>query len=121
MRFLLRLIINTAALWVAARVVPGISYVGGPGGLVAVAVIFGVVNALIGPFLRLLALPVVVLTLGLFTLVVNGALFALAGLLARALGIAFHVGGAWAAILGALVVSVVSFVLTLFVADRASH
>lgn len=119
MRFLLRLLVNAAALWVAVRLVPGVAYQGGPLGLLGVALLFGIVNAVIGPVLRLLALPVVVLTLGLFTLVVNAALLALTSALARTLGIAFHVSGFWAAVLGALVVSVVSFLLTLFLAERA--
>ena len=117
MRFLLRLLINAAALWVAIRIVPGISYQGGWGGLFGIALVFGVVNAFIGPILKLLSLPVIFLTLGLFALVINGFLLWLTARLSTALGLQFQVEGCWTAILGALVVSIVSALLSLFLAD----
>lgn len=115
MRLLVRLLVNAAALWVATRVVPGISYVGGVGGLLGVALVFGIVNAFVRPVLELLSLPVLVLTLGLFTFVLNALMLWLTGTLARSLGIGFRVEGFGAAFLGALVVSVVSFLLSMFV------
>jgi putative membrane protein len=117
MRFLVRLIINAIALWVATRIVSGISYEGGAQGLLAVALVFGVINAFVGPLIKLLTLPLVLLTLGLFTLIINAILLWLTSVASRSLGLGFHVQGAWAAILGAIVISIVSTVLSILLAD----
>ena len=117
MRFLLRLLINAAALWVAVRIVPGITYEGGTLPFLGVALVFGLVNAFIRPILKLLTLPIIFLTLGLFALVINGLMLWLTSALATALGLNFHVEGCWTAILGALVVSIVSALLSVFLAD----
>ncbi len=88
MRFLLRLLINAAALWVAIRLVPGITYAGnGWLPFLGVALVFGLVNAFIGPILKLLSLPLIFLTLGLFALVVNGLMLWLTGEFSGALGL----------------------------------
>ncbi len=118
MRFLLRLLINAAALWVAVRLVHGITY-DGSGWLpfFGVALVFGVVNAFLRPVLKLLSLPLIFLTLGLFALVVNGAMLWLTGALSGALGLGFHVDGCGTAILGALIVSLVSALLSVFLAE----
>ena len=115
MRFLLRLIINTAALWVAIKLVPGLHYDGTVPMLVVTALVFGVVNASIGAVVKLLALPVTILTLGLFSLVVNGLLFWLSAYLSHALGLGLHVDGFVPAFEAALVVSITSWVLSMFV------
>ena len=117
MRFLLRLLINAAALWVAVQIVPGISYRGGWLPFFGVALVFGLVNAFLRPILKLLTLPIIFLTLGLFALVINGLMLWLTSALANALGVSFHVDGCWTAILGALVVSIVSALLSVFLAD----
>ena len=117
MRFLLRLLINAAALWVAIKLVPGIRYQGSWVALLGVALVFGVVNAFLGPILKILSLPVIFLTLGLFALVINGFLLWLTGRLSTALGLGFQVEGCWTSIFGALVVSIVSALLSLFLAD----
>lgn len=119
MRFLIRLLINAFALWVSTRIVPGIVYDGGISGLIAVALVFGVINAVVGPLIKLLTLPLVLLTLGLFTLVINGLLLLLTSAAARSLGLAFHVQGFMAAFLGALVISIVSALLSIMVADES--
>jgi putative membrane protein len=121
MRFLLRLLINAAALWVAVQLVHGITYAGG-GWLpfLGVALVFGLVNAFIRPVLKLLSLPLIFLTLGLFALVVNGAMLWLTSALSGALGLGFHVDGCWTAILGALIVSIVSALLSVFLAEADS-
>ncbi len=111
MRLLVRVLVNAAALWVAARLVPGID-AGGVGSVLAIAVVFGVLNALIKPFLKLVSCPVILLTLGLFTLVVNAAMLMLTAWLGGKLGIDFRVDGFWAAFLGALLVTIVSTVLS---------
>lgn len=117
MRFLLRLLINAAALWVAVRIVPGITYTGDWLPFLGVALIFGIVNAFIRPIVKLFTLPIIFLTLGLFALVVNGLMLMLTSWLAGNLGLQFHVEGCWPAILGALVVSIVSALLSMLLAD----
>lgn len=112
-----RLIANAAALWVASYLLAGISYEGSWPGLLGVALVFGVVNAFIAPVLKVLSLPVQVLTLGLFTFVLNALMLMLTGWLAQSLGIAFEVRGFVAALLGALIVSVVSSVLSMLLTD----
>ena len=117
MRFLLRLLINAAALWVAVMLVPGISYEGGWAPFLAVALVFGVLNAFIRPVLKLLTLPIIFLTLGLFALVINGLMLWLTGTFATALGLPFRVDGCWTAIFGAIVVSIVSALLSMTLAE----
>ena len=119
MRLILRLLINAAALWVATQLISGISFDGDWRLLLAVALVFGVLNALVRPLLILLTFPFLLVTLGLFTLVLNAFMLWLTSALSQALGLGFHVGDFWAAFLGALVVSIVSFALSLFlVAER---
>ena len=115
MKILVRLLINAAALWVAVRLVPGVSFSGNTGLLLVVALVFGVLNASVRPLLWLLTLPFLILTLGLFTLVLNALLLWLTGALSDAMGLGFHVDGFGAAFLGALVVSAVSILLSIFV------
>ena len=116
MRFLLRLVTTAAALWVAVRFVPGITWAGGPLGLLGVAVVFGLVNALVRPLLALLTCPLMILTLGLFVLVLNALMLWLTAALSEQLGLGFGVAGFMPAFLGALVVSITSAVLNIFVA-----
>jgi putative membrane protein len=111
--FLLRVVINAVAIYLAAAIVPGIVITGflaaGGAGLV-----LGVVNAIVRPVLLVLTLPVTLLTLGLFLFVLNGLCLWLTSLIVTG----FEVHGFWAAVLGALVVSFVSWVLNAFVSDR---
>ena len=123
MRLIVRLLVSAVALAVAAALVDGISV--GPGTdlertltLLGVAVIFGLVNAFVGPILRLLTCPLVVLTLGLFLLVVNALLLLLTEWIANQFDLAFHVDGFWSAVLGALIISVVSFLINIALPDR---
>lgn len=118
MRFLIRLLATAAALWVAVALVPGISYEGGVLGLLGVALVFGVVNAVIRPILKLLTCPLVVLTLGLFVFVLNAFLLWLTAEIAQAFGIGFGVDGFLAALIGALIVGIVSTILNLFVGKK---
>jgi len=113
-----RLIANAAALWVASYLLVGIRYAGSWPGLLGVALVFGVVNALIKPVLTVLSLPVQVLTLGMFTFVINALLLMLTSWLASSLGIAFVVDGFVSALLGALIVSIVSGLLSVFLVDE---
>jgi putative membrane protein len=118
MNLLLRWAASAAAVWVATRVVEGIRVEGGVAGLLAVALILGLVNALGRPLLRWLSCGVIVFTLGLFLLVINALLLLLAAWIARSLGVGFFVDGFVAALLGSLVISVVSFVLSLLFPER---
>jgi putative membrane protein len=113
MPFALRLLINAAALWVATRLVPGVSYVGGVVPLLCVALIFGVINATLRPITKILTFPLILLTLGFFALVVNGLMLWLTSSLSGSFGFGFHVSGFWPAFFGALVVSIVSALLAL--------
>jgi putative membrane protein len=115
MGFVLRLLINAAALWVATQIVPGVTYTGGPLPFLAVALIFGLINATLRPLTKLLTCPLILLTLGLFALVVNGLMLWLTGRLAGEFGIGFHVNGFWPAFWDALVVSIVSTLLSMSV------
>jgi putative membrane protein len=121
MRFLLRLLVNAVALWVATRIVPGVSHTGSGLALLAVALVFGLLNALVRPILALVTCPLLILTLGLFTFVINAVILLLTSALSASLGIGFHVDGFWPAFLGALVVSVVSILLSVFVRDVATR
>jgi putative membrane protein len=112
---LLRLLINAAALWAATQLVSGITYTGSWPLLFVVALVFGVLNVLVKPVLFFLTLPFFVVTLGLFTLVLNAGMLWLTSALSESLGLGFGVEGFWAAFKGALVVSIVSFALSLFV------
>jgi putative membrane protein len=115
MFLLLRLLINAGALWVATTLVGGISYTGGAGRFLVVALVFGLLNALVRPILLLLSLPLLILTLGLFTFVLNAFILMMTGALSGSLGLGFHVEGFAPAFAGALIVTVVSFMLSMFV------
>ena len=118
MPFVARLLVNAAALWVATRVVPGVSYSGGWLPMLGVALVFGVVNTIIRPVAKILTFPVVILTLGLFLLVINGLMLWLTSAVSDVLDLGFHVRGFRPAFWGGLVVSVVSGLLSLALADK---
>ena len=115
---LIRLIINAVALYAATQVgITGLSFNGDWKTIVIVAFIFGLVNALVRPLLTLLTCPLLILTLGLFTLIINALMLALTGWIAAYFHLGFVVDGFWAAFLGALVVSIISFILTLLLRE----
>jgi len=117
--FLIRLVINAIALYAAVQIVPGVhpqsehwyAYLW-------LALIFGVVNALLRPLLKVLTCPLILLTLGLFTLVINATLFALAGWIGAHFGVGFTVSGFWSALGGSVVTSLVAIALGLLVKDE---
>ena len=115
MRFITRLLINAAALWAAIRLVSGISFEGEWPLLFAVALVFGVLNAVIRPVLFVLTLPFFIVTLGLFTFVLNAFMLWLTSATSDLFGLRFHVDGFGAAFLGALIVTLVSFALSMLV------
>jgi putative membrane protein len=122
MRLIIRWLIIAVALLIAVYIVPGVDIVGS-NGLAAVAimaVVLGLVNALIRPIMKFLSCGLIILTLGLFTLVINAGMFLLASWITDTfihVGLTVH-GSFWTAFLAALVVSVVSWVLNIFLPDR---
>lgn len=118
MHFVLRLLVNAAALWAAIRLIDGIDHDGSGWSLLVVALVFGLLNASVRPLLKLLTLPLLVVTLGLFIFVINALMLLLTGWVSGLLDLGFHVAGFRAAFLGGLVVSVVSLMLSLFAGTR---
>ena len=111
--FVIRVLANAVAIWIAAAIVPGVTLGEEELGaqaltVVIVGAIFGLVNAVLKPILKILTLPLFILTLGLFALVLNALLLWLTSALAEVLGLAFTVDGFWPALLGGLVVAIVS-------------
>jgi putative membrane protein len=121
MHLLIRWVVTSLSLVVAAWLVPGIR-VGhnAVSAFAAMAIILGLVNAIIRPLLKLLSCPLILLTLGLFTLVINGVTLWLASAIAvNFFHVGFYVDGFFAAFLGALIVSIVSTILTMLVREEA--
>ncbi|CQR63099.1 phage holin family protein [Streptomyces leeuwenhoekii] len=123
MNFLVKTIANAGALAVAVWLLDKITLTGDSTGkkagtLILVALVFGLVNLLVKPVVTTLTLPLFVLTLGLFTLVVNALMLLLTSWLADKLDLSFHVEGFWTAVLGGLIVSVVSWALNVVLPDK---
>ena len=126
MRFLLRVLVSAIALAVATAAVPGIELLTGngwsrAGTLLAVAVIFGLINAVLKPLIKVIGCAFYILTFGLAALVVNGLLLWLASVIAGDLKLPFHVTGFWPAFWGAIIVGLVSWVLHLLIGDKRRH
>lgn len=120
MRLILRLLANAAALAVATFLLSGITINAATTQekiltLLFVALIFGVINAAVKPIFQLVSLPVVLLTLGLFLVVINALLLMLTSWVAEKVSLGWHVEGFWTAVVGSVIVSVVSVILGLFV------
>lgn len=123
MGFLVRLLTTAAALWVTTYVVSGIDVSGTSTAdnaltLIVVAFIFGVVNAVLKPIIKVVGCVFYLLTLGLFALVVNALLFLLTDWIAGVFDLPFHVNGFWPAFWGAIVVAIVSWVISVILPDR---
>jgi putative membrane protein len=124
MRFIIRVVVLAVALWLTTLIVGGSgdngvwivpfedSTWGFIGTLLVVAVVFGVVNSIIGPFIRIVSIPLYVLTLGLFGLIINGLLLMLTAWLTQLLGFGLVVDGFWWGVLAALVLSFITAVLS---------
>ena len=110
MSFLVKLLVNALAVWLAVQVVAGLDYSGTWVGLVVIALILAVVNALARPLVTLLSLPLVLLTLGFFLLVINALMFGLTIWISGQLDLGLTSSGFWATFLGALIVTVVSWI-----------
>lgn len=116
-RLIIRTAVNAIAIWVATKIVPGVAY-DSVVSLIGVAILFGLINAFLRPVLRLLTCPLILATLGLFTFILNALLFLLTAWLSRVFGFGFHVNGFWAAFWGALVISIVSVLLSLIIKEK---
>lgn len=116
---LISLLVNAGALWVAIQLVPGLEYDFGPDDswwrFLLVAFIFGLVNSYVRPILKLLTFPITILTIGLFLIVINAAMLMLTGAIAAELDLSFQVADFLAALLGAIVISIVGTVLSMIV------
>ena len=119
-KFILRLLINAIGLYLAVLIVPGIDLESGMGSLLWLALIFGLINALVRPLLQFMTCALIILTLGLFTLVINTFLFWLTSIIGQSFGIALVITEPvwWNAFLGGLVVSVVSVIMTMILKDE---
>lgn len=123
MKFLLKVVINAVAIWLATLVLSGLEVVGGDETpqrvlvFLGVALVFGVVNAVVKPVVKLLSLPLYILTLGLFTVVVNAAMLWVVGWLSEQTEYGLRIDTFWTAVVGALIISVASFVLSLVIRD----
>ena len=120
-RFLVKLILNAVALWLTTLLVAGVGIEPYGTGTLAVvltyllvAFIFGLVNGIIGTFVRVIAFPIYVLTLGLISFIVNGLLLLLVAGISDVMGFGLQVDGFWAGVWGALVLGITSWILGLF-------
>ncbi|MEU8266621.1 phage holin family protein [Sphaerisporangium sp. NPDC049002] len=116
MKIIIKILVVAAALWAATRLIPGITVSGSTtaksaGTLIAVALIFGIVNAVLKPIIKTFGCAFYVLTLGLFALIVNAVLLLLTSWIAEQLKLPFHVSGFWAAFLGAILVGLITWIL----------
>ncbi len=121
---IIRLLANAVALAIAAWLVGGITIEGATRGkqivtLLIVAAIFGIVNAIVKPVVKLVSLPLLILTLGLLTFVINAAMLALTSWITGKLDVQFHVDGFWSALFGALIISVVGMIINAVLPDKA--
>ena len=119
MKFIIRILINAVALWLTTLILPAINIQGSLVNILIVALVFGLVNALIRPIVKLLTLPINLLTLGLFTLVINALMLALTSWL---VGDIMSIQGSlfqqlWWAFLGAIIISLISMVLSWLLTD----
>ncbi|TDO67595.1 putative membrane protein [Kribbella sp. VKM Ac-2571] len=121
---IIRLLVNAIALAAASWIVSGITLQGATTGkrvltLLIVAAIFGVVNAIVKPVVKVLSFPLLILTLGLLTFVINAAMLMLTSWITGKLDVQFHVDGFWSALFGALIISVVGMILNAVLPEKA--
>jgi putative membrane protein len=123
MGYVIRVAVTAVALWISTLILSGItlttdSTLKKVGTLIAIAVIFGLVNGVIRPIIKTVGCAFYLLTLGLIALVVNGLLFLLVSWIADKISLPFHVAGFWTAVLGALIVGVVSWIMNVAIPDK---
>ncbi len=111
----IQIVVNAAALWIATRIIPGLSFVGEWWKLVLVALAFSLINSYLRPILRILTFPITIMTLGIFLLVLNALLLLLLGAISKELALGFTVADFGAAFLGAIVVALVGLALSMVI------
>ena len=112
---LIQILVNAAALWVAVQLVDGLSFNGEWWKLLIVALAFSLLNTYLRPILRILSIPLTIITFGIFLLVINALMLLLTSAISGALNLEFHVDGFGAAFLGAIVVAIVGFLLSILI------
>lgn len=117
-KFIFRWVINAIALYAAVWIVPGIEYLGDWTGILWLALIIGLLNALVRPLLKFLTCPLIILTLGFFTIIINTIMLLLTRTIGQSLGIGLSVDGFWSALLGSLVMSIVSIIMSVIFRDE---
>jgi putative membrane protein len=117
-RIIIRWAVNAVALWAAIQIVEGIGHSGDGWSLLLIALIFGLVNALVRPLLVLLTCPFIALTLGLFVLLLNAAMLSMTAWISGLLNLGFSVEGFWPAFWGALVIAIVSGVMSVILPGK---
>jgi putative membrane protein len=116
MYLIIRLLVNALALWAAVWIVPGLEYTGGFWNLLIVALLFGLVNALVRPILLFLTCPLIILTLGLFVVLINALMLSLTIWLSDQFNLGLTSDGFfWSTVLGAVVISIVSWLANMFI------
>ncbi|GAA1111187.1 phage holin family protein [Kribbella jejuensis] len=121
---IIRLLANAVALAIASWIVSGITLQGATTGkrvltLLIVAAIFGIVNAIVKPVVKVLSFPLLILTLGLLTFVINAVMLLLTSWITGKLDVQFHVNGFWSALFGALIISVVGMIINAVLPEKA--
>ncbi|MFV0338269.1 MAG: phage holin family protein [Chthoniobacterales bacterium] len=115
--FIIRWLITTVAVFIAAQIIPGISYGDSWTTLLAASLLLGIINALVRPILLILSIPFILVTMGFFILIINALLL----WFVSALLPSFHVDGFWTAFFGAIVVSIVSWLMSIFFRDSSGR
>ena len=111
MRFLIDVVMTAVALWLVTLIVPGVEVMGGVGAFIWVALVFMFVNAFISPVVNLISIPLKIVTLGLFSLLVNTLLFSIVGWISDGLGNGLDISGFWAAFVGAIVMAIARWIV----------
>ena len=111
MRFLVDVVMTAIALWLVTLIIPGVEIFGGVGAFIWVALVFMFVNAFISPIVKTISLPLTIITLGLFSLLVNTLLFSIVGWISDGLGNGLSISGFWAAFFGAIVMAIASWIV----------
>ena len=126
MPFLVRVLINGVAIWLATLILPGLAIVGGDGGwqtvgiILLIALVFGIVNAIVKPIVAFISIPLYILTLGLFTIIVNALMLMLTAWITEATSWGLRIDNFGVACWGAIIISIVSLVLSVLTPDHRS-
>jgi putative membrane protein len=112
---IIQILVNAAALWVAVWLLDGLDFIGEWWKFLLVAVAFSLVNSYVRPILRIITFPITMLTLGLFLLVINALMLLLVGAISDQLALGFRVADFWAALLGAIIISIVGWILSMVI------